>query len=750
MRKLMWFSIGFAAACALCVYVLPMLYAVLLGAMFLCGGISLILLSEKISIRICAAVCFGLAVGMAWCGIYDTLRLAPIRAMDEKTCVLTVTAEDYSFSTDYGICVDGTTEIDGQSCRIRAYVNQQTVLAPGDRITCKFRLRYTAPGAAEDMTYHSGKGILLLAYPKGVPTITRSSEKAARYFAAYLRRDIQQVIGDAFPEDTEPFVLALLLGDTSQLDYKTETDLAASGLRHVAAVSGLHVAMLFSLLYLFTGRRGIPSLLLGVPVLFVFAAVAGFSPSVTRAAIMQALILLGAAVNKEYDGPIAISFAVLVMLALNPLTVTSAGFQLSVASVSGVLMFSEKIRAWIMSLVHIPKKKKRSFPARLYGKLATSVSTSVSALVFTTPLTVWYFGTVSILSMVANLLCLWVITILFCGIAATCLVGWIWLPAAKVLGWLFSWLVRYVLGIASCVAQFPFAAVYTESLFILLWVIVSYGLIALWVIRKKKRPMLLAGCIVILLCAALLLSWGLPQLDSYRVTVLDVGQGQCILLQSGGKTYMVDCGGSYDEDAADIAAETLLSQGIRRLDGLILTHYDKDHVGGAQYLLQRIFADVLILPEGDKDQRWDPKLLAAHEGTTLRATEDIFLRWDGGELRIFSSWTTETSNESSMCVLFHTEKCDILITGDRSSVGEEILLLMEDIPQLDALIVGHHGSEKSTSETLLAATRPKLALISVGEDNSYDHPAAEVLERLNAYGCIIRRTDLEGTIIIRG
>jgi competence protein ComEC len=281
-------------------------------------------------------------------------------------------------------------------------------------------------------------------------------------------------------------------------------------------------------------------------------------------------------------------------------------------------------------------------------------------------------------------------------------------------------------------------------------VIVSYGLIALWVIRKKKRPMLLAGCIVILLCAALLLSWGLPQLDSYRVTVLDVGQGQCILLQSGGKTYMVDCGGSYDEDAADIAAETLLSQGIRRLDGLILTHYDKDHVGGAQYLLQRIFADVLILPEGDKDQRWDPKLLAAHEGTTLRATEDIFLRWDGGELRIFSSWTTETSNESSLCVLFHTEKCDILITGDRSSVGEEILLLMEDIPQLDALIVGHHGSEKSTSETLLAATRPKLALISVGEDNSYDHPAAEVLERLNAYGCIIRRTDLEGTIIIRG
>jgi len=100
--------------------------------------------------------------------------------------------------------------------------------------------------------------------------------------------------------------------------------------------------------------------------------------------------------------------------------------------------------------------------------------------------------------------------------------------------------------------------------------------------------------------------------------------------------------------------------------------------------------------------------------------------------------------------LFHTEKCDILITGDRSQVGEEVLLDMADIPQLDALVVGHHGAASSTGELLLTATRPKLALISVGEGNAYDHPSQTVLARLKAFGCQIRRTDLEGTIIIRG
>jgi len=282
-----------------------------------------------------------------------------------------------------------------------------------------------------------------------------------------------------------------------------------------------------------------------------------------------------------------------------------------------------------------------------------------------------------------------------------------------------------------------------------LWLIFCYVLLAVFLLSKQKQAVVLCCCTVIGLFTALLASWTEPLLDNYRVSILDVGQGQCILLQSDGRTYMVDCGGDHDENTADKAAAVLLSQGVTRLDGLILSHYDRDHVGAAEYLLTRVPADVLILPEGSGAYQWEPDIMAAHSGTTVRGSEDLQICWEDTVITVYASGNTQTTNESSLCVLFHTETCDILITGDRTAAGEEMLLWRSNFLELDALIVGHHGSGKSTGETLLAATRPKTAVISVGE-NQYGHPSGDVLERLAQYGCVIRRTDLEGTIILRG
>ena len=107
-------------------------------------------------------------------------------------------------------------------------------------------------------------------------------------------------------------------------------------------------------------------------------------------------------------------------------------------------------------------------------------------------------------------------------------------------------------------------------------------------------------------------------------------------------------------------------------------------------------------------------------------------------------------NESSMCILFQGENCDILITGDRDAAGETDLLEKWEIPDLEVLVVGHHGASTSTGIELLNKTKPEIAVISVGENNRYRHPSQKILDRLNQMGCIIRRTDLEGTIIIRG
>ena len=751
MRKLMLFSIGFCAACALGVYLLPLKLLLLLGAMMAVIGVVLLCLRRKDWVRIAAAIFIGLAAGLLWYYGYDSAYLRPVRQLDGAHRTITLEAEDYSFDTDYGITVDGVTQINNIRCHVRMYLNQREPLLPGDTVTGEFRLRYTAPGGNEDPTHHSGNGTLLLAYPKGEHTVTQKEKLPFRYVPAFLRQQLVEKITQLFPLDAVPFAKALLLGDTSDLDYETESDLSASGIRHVAAVSGLHVTILLSLVYLFSGNRRGLTVALGIPVLLIFTAVAGFSPSIMRASVMQLLMLLALLLKREYDPPTALAFAALVMLLINPLTITSAGFQLSVASVMGIFLFCEKISAWLLSPKRLGRWKKHKLLWKwIITKTAATISVSLSALITTTPLTAWYFGSVNLLSVVTNILCLWAVTIFFCGIIAVCVLGAVWLPLGKGLAWLLSWLVRYILVIAKTVASIPVGVVYTASPYIVAWLVLCYLLLMVFLLSKQRHPLILCCCGVISLCIAIGASWTEPLLDDYRVTVLDVGQGQCVLLQSDGKTYMVDCGGDYDEDAADIASAMLLSQGIDRLDGLILTHYDKDHVGAAGMLLYRVGADVLILPEGKGATDWDETILRHHEGEVLRADSDLQISWGDADITVYAGWNTETSNESSLCVLFQTQKCAILITGDRSTVGEEVLVKTTAIPQLDALVVGHHGAASSTGDLLLMATKPKTALISVGKDNAYNHPSQKTLDRLQTYGCTIRRTDLEGTILFRG
>jgi competence protein ComEC len=228
--------------------------------------------------------------------------------------------------------------------------------------------------------------------------------------------------------------------------------------------------------------------------------------------------------------------------------------------------------------------------------------------------------------------------------------------------------------------------------------------------------------------------------------VLDVGQGQCIIVQSEGKTFLIDCGGDSDSIAADAAAEMLLSMGISRVDGIILTHYDRDHAGGATNLLTRIDADVLYLPDCLDTDGYSAPLLAMENALLVDSNMEITF----GDTKI-SLITTDygfTNNESGLCVLFQRHDCDILVTGDRNTYGEKDLLRQIELPDLEVLIVGHHGSRYSTGDELLATGRPDIAIISVGE-NSYGHPTEEVLQRLREHGCEVYRTDENGTVIFR-
>ena len=299
-------------------------------------------------------------------------------------------------------------------------------------------------------------------------------------------------------------------------------------------------------------------------------------------------------------------------------------------------------------------------------------------------------------------------------------------------------------------AAVPFAAIYTKSVYMVLWLILSYALLAVFLALRKKPAVLFACLILCGYCAATALSWIEPIRNECRVTVLDVGQGQAILLQSRGKTFLVDCGGDYDEGAADIAAETLLSQGITNLDGIVVTHYDIDHCGGLPYLLNRVEAKNLYLPYAEDPDGVINTVDRLSDGTIHIIKEDTLISAEGFQMKIFAPLSYKSGNESSMCILFQTEKCDILITGDRDIQTENMLLSRRDLPKLELLIAGHHGAATSTGEKLLEQTRPEYVFISVGSDNPYGHPADEVLQRLAQFGCIVYCTDDYGTLIYKG
>ena len=747
MRKLMWFTIGFAVSCGLWVYTMPdppiLPLFLLIAAVFAFGCIA----SVRWKWLRCGAVAAVGAMIALWLLLgYQMFYLEPVRMVDGGTYSITLTVSDFSYETEYGIAADCTGTVAGKQVKFRAYLDDVEEVAPGDTLSGAFRLKMTTPGGEKESDYHAGSGIFCLAYQSGKIEHRPGDSSDLRYFPIFLREKIRSVLSHVFPEDVFPFVQALLLGDSGLITYELDTAFKISGIRHIIAISGLHVSVFYGLISLFTFRKRYLTALICIPVLLLFAAVAGFTPSVTRACIMIILMILAQVFNREYDSPTALSFACLVMLAVNPFVIASVSFQLSAGCVMGILLFSSRINNRIIR--HFNKTDPKSPGGRLLRFLSTSFSVTLGAMSLTTPLCAYYFGMVSLIGIVTNLLTLWAVNLLFNGVIVTILLSLLSLPAAAVCGRVLAWIARYICGCAQLFARFPLAAVYTKSIYIVIWLVFMYVLLAAFLLLKKKKPGILICCAVLGLCVSLLASWLEPYTHHTRLTVLDVGQGQAILIRTGGRNILIDCGGDTDEAAADCAANTLLSQGTPHLDALIITHPDRDHAGGISCLLSRISTDLLLLP-GSTQEEALADLPAECVENVLWVTENLTLSIGSSTITIFAPPMVKDGNENSLCVLYEGNGCAILVTGDRSSFGEGILLKENSLPDVDVLIAGHHGSKYSTSEELLRTVKPETVIISVGRENYYGHPAPELLQRLADFGCTVYRTDLHGTVVYR-
>lgn len=760
MRGLAIFSASFSAAVLAVVYGKPDRFLILMGVLSALGAAAAALSISRTGRKgkgaaVCAA---GLSTAFLWTAVYQAAFVAPVRVLDGQTVRLTAQVTQWPEESQSGFSVLVRADLpEGGTVDTLLYTDEQgAFLQPGDRIEsvvyCTFA-DHTYDG--EEITYYTAKGVFLRGVAYGTLTVERPEHLPLSALPAMWSRALEKQIFQVFPEELAGQVNAIVTGNRDHLTRPFTSSLRRAGLSHTTAVSGMHMAFLCGFLAMLLGRHRKRTSLIVIPVTLLFALVAGCTPSVVRAAVMVIMLHAAPLFERERDDVTALAAALLVLLIHNPMAAAHVGLQLSFAAVAGIFLTAEAIQSWL--LIHVPqpdwRKRRYLRPLRMVlDYFVSTLAATLGASVLTIPLIAVHFSSVSLLSPLSNLLTLWAVAGIFGGGllagAAGLISPWastaaaaVVVPVSRYLTWMVDWL-----------GMLPFASITMDSFYYTLWTFfLSFAILFMLVKRSLRVTLVWSVACGAALGAAVVFTILDFDRDPFSVTALDVGQGQCALVRQGRHLTMVDCGGDSYDDPGDLAANYLQNAGKSRIDLLVLTHFHDDHANGVPQLLRRLQVSCIAMPEPDLEVPLCREILSLAEEKKIRCLiikEDLHLEPEqGSRLVLYAPLGDEQINERGLTVLAGAGEQEALLTGDMNGEVEQLLLDHADLPDIELLFAGHHGSKYSTSLALLEAVRPELVLISAGQDNLYGHPSPETLERLQ--GCSVYRTDLEGAVTVR-
>lgn len=708
-----------------------------LGAALLMLGVVFLVFLRKKELRL--GLCMVAAgAGLIWGMAYREGKVLPVRYYAGTTMELSAQAISYSQPTQYGLRVEAKLFLPDRTARATLWLPTEESLQPGDRVKCTLRLK---DRSQSDQYYSYSEGSFILGYGSGEVLVEHADRIPVQYYPQVIAHRLEEALARAFDGDVLGYAMALTTGNRSELSEVAKANLKLSGIYHGLALSGMHMAVLVSTINLLVLKRKRLRALVGIPVCIAFTLITGCSPSVVRACVMQCLCLSAYLFRREKDTPTALSLALGLMMLENPWCIVNWGLQLSFLSVVGIELFGQRFQRAILG----KGKGRFKLVKKLRAFVAASLGTTAGAMLMTMPLMAAYFGFISLISPITNILTATVISVSFGGSLLTGLVGLLCPALGRGMGWCLGWGFRYIDWVAGGLAGVPFGQVYTDGLYGLVLLVMIYVVFAaVYKSGRKIIPLCCGGC-TFAVCMLLILLEGLRP----AVTALDVGQGQCVLLRNRGGTMMVDCGGNQG-NAGEIAAEYLASQGEATLDLLVLTHFDDDHINGVSQLLSRADVQALALPEKACQEQREILSQARDLGVDIYIIrQDTVISFGGDPVTIFSPLGDGSDNEAGLSVLADLGDFEVLITGDMSETTESVLLARKEIPKVDVLLAGHHGAKTSTSQALLRETNPSCVIISVG-DNRYGHPTDEVLSRIENQGSILYRTDQDGNVTIKG
>ncbi len=757
MRKLAVFALAFSAAVFIAQYAVKWEYLWILGAAFAVIGIGGLFFRNMTRLFIMLAA-FGASLGFFYDFAFELCFFAPAEELDGYVGTVEMSVKDFPVSADYGYNVPVSVRLPGKpdvSAVMYAYDETPPELTPGDVLTVEVRLGPAGNIYGEKTDVFTSQGVFLFAYKTGSMELTEDREFSLRYLPKYAAQGIKEKTEEIFPDDVQGFARALLTGDRTKLKENEllTKSLSTAGIYHIVAVSGMHVAFLVGFIRMFTRKRRLTAFIC-IPAVVFFVLMTGASPSVVRAGVMQIFLLAAPLFRREEDSVTSLSAALMLLLLMSPYSAKNAGLQLSFASIAGIYVFSGRIYGAILGWLGKKPAFKHKITSWALRFTASSLSATLGASAFSLPLAAAYFKTVPLAAPLTNLLTLWAVSIAFGAGLSACIIGFILAPAGPAAGIIAAWPFRYISFAAELIAKWRFASLYLSNEYVLYWFMYLYAALAVFLaFRGKFRRLIIpAGMAAVCLCVSLVLSSAARDESRLTITALDVGQGQSIAIMSENRRAVVDCGGSSG-NAGDTAAEYIKSTGGNELDFLILTHFHSDHANGAEELLNRLEVGCLIIPEPEDDgASWlseDIIDLARRKNTDIiYVTSDAQVKLGGALLNIYAPLGGSGTNEKGLTVLCSIDDFDALITGDMNMGTERVLLATHNLPDIELLVAGHHGSKYSTGEELLEAVSPETVIISVGYNN-YGHPSPETLGRIYAAGAEVYSTDAGGNITVR-
>ena len=548
--------------------------------------------------------------------------------------------------------------------------------------------------------------------------------------------------------DSGALVAGLAIGEDSALSGQMLERMKTLSLTHLTAVSGANCAIVIGGVFLLLKRLGTRrwlTLSLSLFALALYVAVVGFEPSVIRAALMASVVLICAFAGRKVPPTVALSWAVILVLVIWPSMVTSLGFWLSVVATAAILLIA-------------PALYKR-LSSRMPAGFALALAVVVSAQLWCLPMLVNLSGGLPTYSVLANLLAeplVAPITVL--GILAL-IVGTVLPPVGALLYWLASF-AAYGIELIGNLALMPSATIWwPEGALGIALMLVMVAAISL-VIVSRMRKQAIAGLALVALTfvsfsgSAVARSQTWPG-TGWQIASCDVGQGDATLIRSANQTMLIDVG--RDPEPIAKCLETL---GVTRVDVLLLTHFDSDHVGGLDGVFERATVDLAMISPFDDDRpQVGVTLDRLAKANVSVSTAEVGDRGTLGE----ASWLVaapepraagaEDSNDASVILRLETSQWLLLAfadAGERAQMRTVRLRnsLLNRSPGKPLIVkVSHHGSADQYAE-LFEDLRPEVALFSAGESNSYGHPTKRALEIFQNAGSAIFRTDQQGSIAL--